>query len=120
MTFTYSASALSTSSLFQIRREIGDVSESGSQFDDAELSYFYGQESNSVFKAAAHALEALAQKYSHKASFSADGLSVQWSQAATDATAQADRLRKAAAGRGTRTIKAYRQDGYSNDVKAGS
>ena len=56
MTFTYSASALSTTALFQIRREIGDTSESGSLFDDAELTYFYAQESNNTRLAAARAL----------------------------------------------------------------
>ena len=120
MGFTYSASALSTSVIWQIRREIGDTAESGSQFDDAELTYFYGQEGSNVLRASARALEALAQKYSRKASFSADGLSIQWAQAAQESRAQASALRSAANGRGTRSVRMTRVDGFSNDVKAGS
>ena len=119
MGFTYSAAQLGTSYLYQIRLEIGDTTESGSLFDDAELEQFYSAEGSSVLKASARALEAAAQTYSRKASFNADGLSINWANTAQQAREQAKELRKRAAG-ASKTIKMIRQDGYSSTVAAGS
>jgi len=119
MGFTYSAAQLSSTPLYQIRLEIGDTTESGSQFDDAELTQFYSAEGSSVLKASARALEVLAQTYSRKASFNADGLSITWTDAAKSARQQALELRKRAAG-ASKTIKLIRHDGYSHTIAAGS
>lgn len=120
MGFSYDALTASTCPLYAIRLEIGDTESSGSLFDDAELTHFYSEEGSSTLKAAARAMEALAQRYARRASFSADGLSVQYQGAAQEARAQAKEMRKRAGGSGTRTIAMTRHDGYSNDVTAGS
>lgn len=120
MGFSYDALTTSTCPLYAIRLEIGDTDSSGSLFDDSELTYFYAQESSSVLKASARAMEALAQRYARRASFSADGLSVQYQGAAREARAQAKEMRKRAGGVGTQTIAMIRRDGYSSDVAAGS
>ena len=119
MTFTYSASAVATSTLWQIRLEIGDNAESGSIFDDAELTQFYSAEGSNVLKASARALETLAQTYSRKASFNADGLSINWANTAQQARDQAKELRKRASGT-SKTIKMVRHDGFSHTIAAGS
>jgi hypothetical protein len=108
MGFSYDALTTSTCPLYAIRLEIGDTDSSGSLFDD------------SVLKASARAMEALAQRYARRASFSADGLSVQYQGAAQEARAQAKEMRKRAGGTGTQTIAMIRRDGYSSDVAAGS
>ena len=115
MPFTYDVST----TLGRIRIEAADTVVSASKFDDDELLYFYSEEGNSIRKAAAHALEVQAQRYAQKASFSADGLSVQWAQSAQECRAQAKELRKRAGG-ASKTVHMTRHDGYSSDVTAGS
>jgi hypothetical protein len=125
MSFSYSPDQLSTSTTYQIRLEIGDTVESGSQFDDAELERFYSDEGSNVLKASARALETLSQRYARRASFTADGLSVQWAQSAQACREQANALRDrasvvASGGYRTRTVHMTRHDGYSTTVVAGS
>lgn len=115
MAFTYDL----TTNRGKTRLILGDTSTSGSIFGDDEIDYFLSEEGSSVYKAAALGLESLAQRYAHKASFSADGLSVQYNDMAQSCRAQAKELRKRAGG-GAAAYAMTRYDGYSDDVTAGS
>ena len=72
MSFTYDLTATGASlAISQIRLEIGDndsasgqgVKPDGANFTDAELTYFYSQESSNVIRAAARACEALSRAW---------------------------------------------------------
>lgn len=116
--FTYQPGSLSTSSLYQIRLEIGDTKSSGSVYDDAELNYFYDQEGSSVLKAAARALEQWARRASmNPTQISSAGLNITLQPA--EAYKQAAELRRRAAGTSS-TVAMTRRDGYSTTVVAGS
>lgn len=123
--FSYNAGLVATTPLYKIRLEVGDTTESGSQFTDAELNWFYSDEGSNTLKASARALEVMAQRYSHRAAFTADGLTVEWTNAAKAAREQANALRSrasevASGGYRARTIHMTRHDGYSTTVVAGS
>jgi len=72
MAFTYDLSGTGTAlTVSQIRLEIGDtdsttgrgVKPDGENFTDAEITYFYNQESTNVIRAAARACEVLARSW---------------------------------------------------------
>jgi hypothetical protein len=63
MTFTYDINDIETDTVTQLRRIIGDVVDSGHEFEDEELAFFIGNNGDNIYRAASQALDALASKY---------------------------------------------------------
>ena len=127
MTFTYDLSASGNDLVVsQIRLEIGDdnsatdqgVKPDGTNFTDAELLYFYQQESSSLLGGAARACEVLARRYARVAE------SVRIRDYQVDMREKAAAFRELARDLRQRAGSLYaggsapttRTDGYSTDV----
>lgn len=88
-TWTYNPQQLATSSLFQVRRILGDIIEKDPQLQDAEIEFFITQRT-SVMGAAADAARSLAAQYSRKVDVTSPG------ELRTAYSTQADRYRRMA------------------------
>jgi hypothetical protein len=128
MAFTYDLSASGDDlAVSKIRLEIGDTDSStdagvkpdGTNFTDAELSYFYDDESDSVLAASARACEVLARMYARQAA------STRIRDYQIDNRQRAEYFREMAADLRQRSGSSQyaggsapmtRIDGYSNDV----
>lgn len=129
MAFTYDLSATGDNLIIsKIRLEIGDtdncedagVKPNGTNFQDAELLYFYNDEGSDVVAAAARACEALARGWAGQSqNVRIRDYSINTTQKAKDFAAMAKTLREQsgtlykAGGVPTMPI-----DGYSNDVNS--
>jgi hypothetical protein len=122
--FTYDLST----AVGQIRLEIGDTSNStdegvkpnGTNFTDAELTYFYHQESDNVLGGAARACEVLARMWARAGkSVTIRGYRIDTTKKATDLLEQARELRKQNGTQFTSgSAPVIPVDGYSNDVNS--
>ena len=108
MSFTYDLDT----ALGQVRFLVPDNDANAYDLQDAEIEYMLDQVGNNVKAAAVSACKWLARKYSKKANFSADGLSIQHSQRAAEFAARAKELEVELLG-GISSVAIERQDGYS-------
>lgn len=124
MAFTYDISD-TTDTSSKMRLELGDtrfedgILPEGRNFSDAELDYFYSQESNSFWAAVARAFEAAAAEWSRYPDSFRLGPEQQSIPAAKHYADRAAYIRKevvrrGASGVGSRAVT--RSDGYSTDV----
>jgi hypothetical protein len=103
--FTYSLS----DNVGKVRLLIPDNDIDAYDLEDDEITYFLGQSGGSVNGAAIRACKWLARKYSKKATFSADGLSVQLGARAQEFAARAKELEAELLG-GISPVELDRQD----------
>jgi hypothetical protein len=113
MSFSY----LLATSIGKVRLLIPDNDSTAFDLEDDEITYFLGQAGSSVNGAAVKACMWLARKYAKKASFSADGLSIQHGQRATIFAERAKELQAESDGY-MAAVTLEKQDGYSE--KAGA
>lgn len=114
MAFTYAAG--SGNDRDRIRTETGDTVEARVQFTDEELDDFLVLEGTDWEKAAAHALEALANRFAREYSFTADGASFNKGSVVGELRKQASLLRNRADPGDT--IAVTLEDGYSDDIRS--
>lgn len=108
MSFTYDLDT----ALGQVRFLVPDNDSDAYDLEDAEIEYMLTQVGGNVKAAAVSACKWLARKYSKKATFSADGLSIQHSQRAAEFAARAKELEVELLG-GISSVTIEREDGYS-------
>jgi hypothetical protein len=96
----------------KVRFLIDDADYSDYELEDAEIDYFLTRSGSSVNAAAVEACFWLARKYAKKASFTADGLSIQNGQKAQIFAERAKELQIQAIG-GVTSVAITRTDGYS-------
>ena len=113
MSFTY----LLNTKIGAVRLLIPDNESTDYDLEDDEITYFLTESGNSVNGAAVKACFWLARSYAKRASFTADGLSIQHGQRASIYAARAKELQAEAEGYMT-AVTLDRQDGYSE--KAGA
>jgi hypothetical protein len=111
MAFTYDL----TTNVGKVRLLVPDNDSAAHDLEDAEISYFLTQTGASVEGAAVRACKWLARKYSKKASFSADGLSMQHTARAQEFAKRAAELESELFG-GMVVADIDRQDGYSDEA----
>ena len=114
MAFTYDL----TTSRGQVRFLVPDNEATAYDLSDAEVDWFLANMGGTVNAAAIAACKWLARKYSKKASFSADGLSMQHGQRAAEFAKRAVELESELLG-GVTSVPLERQDGY-HDAGGGS
>lgn len=114
MTFTYSATDLSTD-LAKVRFEVGDTIESEALFTDEEINAKL--DGNSVLGAAADLCDVLATRYAALADTSVGGQDISLAKLSEAYAARAVALRdRSVDSRGLRSISTTRVDGYSDDI----
>jgi len=112
MSFSYDL----TTALGQVRFMLDDTEATAYELEDAEITWMLAQRGSNVKATAVDACNWLARKYAKLASFSADGLSVQYGQRAQNYAERAKELAASAQG-GMGSVPLTREDGYS--VEAG-
>ena len=122
MTFTYNLSGTGAGlTISEIRLEIGDtdsttgrgVKPDATNFTDAEITYFYNQESSNVIRAAARACEVLARSWATVPDWTVGPRHESAGQVAQRFTEMAKELR-ARIGR-TGPVRLNRTDAYTTD-----
>lgn len=96
----------------KVRFLIDDADYSDYELEDAEIDYFLTRSGSNVNAAAIEACFWLARKYAKKASFTADGLTIQNGQKAQIFAERARELQIQAIG-GATSVTITREDGYS-------
>jgi len=109
--FTYNL----TDNIGKVRLLIPDNNADAYDLEDDEITYFLDQCGASVAAAAVRACKWLARKYSKKATFSADGLSVQLGERAQMFAARAKELEAELLG-GIASVELDRQDAYHDEA----
>lgn len=105
--FTYDLST----DVGKVRLLIPDNDSTAYFLTDSEIEYFLGETANVVNAAAVMACNQLARQFAQKATFSADGLTIQHSQRAEVFAKRAAELGAEIAG-GITAVELDRQDGY--------
>jgi hypothetical protein len=113
MSFTY----VLTTSIGKVRLLVPDNDSTAYDLEDDEIQYFLTQAGSSVNSAAVKACMWLARKYAKKASFSADGLSIQHGARARIFAERAKELQGDANGY-MAAVTLEKQDGYSEKTGA--
>ncbi len=108
MAFTYDL----TTNRGKVRFLIDDDDVSDYELDDAQIDYFLTRAGSNVNAAAVEACFWLARKYAKKATFTADGLSIQHGDKARLFAERAKELQVQAIG-GVTSVAITREDGYS-------
>lgn len=111
MAYTYDLST----NIGKVRLLIPDNDENAYDLGDDEIQYFLDQAGASVNRAAIRACKWLARKYSKKATFSADGLSIQHTARASEFAARAKELEAELLG-GMESVEIERQDAYHDNA----
>lgn len=111
MAFTYDL----TTDIGKVRLLVPDNDATAYDLADAEIQYFLTETGAAEKAAAVMACKWLARKYSKKATFSADGLSVQYSARAAEFAARAGELEAELLG-GMAAVTLDRQDGYHDEA----
>ena len=114
MTFTYDLDT----AIGQVRLLVPDNDTDAYDLTDEEITYFLGQVGQSVQAAAVRACRWLARKYAKRASFTADGLTMRYSEQAQAFAVRAQEL-AAEAGGGLSSVEIDRQDGYAEQADTG-
>jgi len=114
MTFTYDLDT----AIGQVRLLVPDNDTDAYDLTDEEITYFLGQVGQSVQAAAVRACRWLARKYAKRASFTADGLTMRYSEQAQAFAARAQEL-AAEAGGGLSSVEIDRQDGFAEQADTG-
>jgi hypothetical protein len=109
MTFTYDL----TTSIGKVRLLIPDNDATAYDLEDDEITYMLTEVGNEVKAAAVKCCKWLARKYAKKATFSADGLSMQNGDRAKTFAERARELEQEASG-AFGTIDMTRDDGYAD------
>ena len=108
MAFTYDL----TTNVGKVRLLIPDNDATAYDLDDDEITYFLGTVGNNVTSAAVKCCRWLARKYAKKVGFTADGLTMQYTQRAAEFAKRADELEAELSG-GISIAPLLREDGYS-------
>lgn len=111
MAFTYDLST----SVGKVRLLVPDNDSAAYDLQDDEISYFLTQAGASVEGAAVKACKWLARKYSKKATFSADGLSMQHTARAQEFAKRAAELEMELFG-GITAVTLDKQDAYHDEA----
>lgn len=111
MAFTYDL----TTNIGKVRLLIPDNDVDAYDLEDEEITYFLDQCGASVNWTAIRACKWLARKYSKKATFSADGLSIQHGARAAEFAARAKELESELLG-GIASVDLSRQDAYHDEA----
>lgn len=114
MTFTYDSTDLSTT-LAQVRLELGDTDSSAPHFTDEELQVYIDRHPSDNLLAAADAADALALRYSTLYDFDSDNQSFKRSQMAPALRELAKALRERSSSK-TAALHVTRVDGFSDDI----
>ena len=114
MTFTYDLDT----AIGQVRLLVPDNDTNAYDLTDEEITYFLGQVGQSVQAAAVRACRWLARKYAKRASFTADGLTMRYSEQAQAFAVRAQEL-AAEAGGGLSSVEIDRQDGFAEQADTG-
>lgn len=99
MAWTYEPAKIATSTLYQVRRLIGDVIQNDPQLQDEEIAFALTQRS-SIYGAAADCARMLAGQFSRRATTSVTGMNVQFSNQAIAYSKLADQFETLANARG--------------------
>ena len=99
----------------QVRLLVPDNDNDNYDLEDAEIAYFLDQRGDSAKAAAVMACNWLARMYAKKATFEADGLSIQHSKRAEVYAARAKELGAEMHG-SMSVVTIDRQDGYSDEA----
>lgn len=114
MAFSYDLSSTNATTLAisQVRLLIPDNDATAYDLADAEVTYFLTEAGNNITAAAVLACEQLGRKYAKQATFSADGLSVQYGERARLFGERAMQLRATNGGAFSQAALS-REDGFS-------
>lgn len=101
-----------------VRLLIPDKDIDAHELEDAEIVYFLSDMGNNVKAAAVAACRWLARKYAQKASFTADGLTMKFTERAQAFAARAEELAKGLQG-GVAAVELDRRDGFASAAQEG-
>lgn len=115
MAFTYNLGVTNATALLisKVRLLIPDNVSTAYELEDDEIQYFLDEYGNDVKAAAAGCCEQLSRMYAQRATFTADGFSIQHSQRAELWAKRAAELSSSVGG-AVSSVTLTREDGYSD------